>query len=135
MKTLRQALVKVKTPIPEEKKKGVMYEVPCKDCHRVHIGATKRTLKVRLGEHKQAVRRGDPKNGIAVHAHESNHAIDWDDAQVRRSVSGYWQRRATEAIQIKRSRETMNLDGGLQLPTMWNPILKSTLITASGYRS
>ena len=92
MRTLRQAQVKVKTPIPEEKKKGVMYEVPCKDCHRVHIGATKRTLKVRLGEHKQAVRRGDPKNGIAVHAHESNHVVDWDDAQVR-SVSGYWQRR------------------------------------------
>ena len=84
---------------------------------------TKRTLKGRLGEHKQEVRRGDPKNGIAVHAHESNHAIDWDGAQVRRSVSGYWQRRATEANQIKRSRETMNLDGGLQLPTMWNPIL------------
>ena len=55
-------------------------------------------------------------------AHESNNAIDWDDAQVR-SVSGHWQRRVTEAIQIKRSRETVNLDGGLQLPTMWNPIL------------
>ena len=54
---------------------------------RVYIGETKRTLKVRLGEHKQAVRRGDPKNGIAVHTH--NHTIDWDDAQVRRSVSGY----------------------------------------------
>ena len=62
MRTLRQALVKVKTPIPEEKKKGVMYEVPCKDCHRVHIGVTKRTQKVRLGEHNEAVRRGDPKN-------------------------------------------------------------------------
>ena len=64
MKTLRQALVKVKTPIPEEKKKGVMYEVPCKDCHRVHIGATKRTLKVRLGEHKQAVRRAIPRTAL-----------------------------------------------------------------------
>ena len=31
-------------------------------------------LKVRLGEHKQAVKRGDPKNGIAIHAHESQHA-------------------------------------------------------------
>ena len=32
----------------------------------------KRTLNVRLGEHKQAVRRGDPNNGIAVHAHETS---------------------------------------------------------------
>lgn len=23
------------------------------------------------------MKRGDPKNGIAVHAHESSHAIDW----------------------------------------------------------
>ena len=35
MKTLRQALVKVKTPIPEEKKR-VVYEVPSKDCHSLH---------------------------------------------------------------------------------------------------
>ena len=25
---------------------------------------------MRLGEHKQAVRRGDPNNGITIHAHE-----------------------------------------------------------------
>ena len=52
-------------------------------------GETKRTFKVRLGEHKQAVKRGDPKNGIAVHAHESNHTIDWDGARVERSVKIY----------------------------------------------
>ena len=70
MKTMRQTLMKVKTCIPEEKKRAVVYEVPCKDCNKTYIGETKRTLKVRLGEHKQAVKRGDPKNGIAVHAHE-----------------------------------------------------------------
>ena len=63
----------------------MVYEVPCKECHQTYIGETKRTLKVRLGEHKQAVKRGDPKNGIAVHAHESNHVIDWDGARVKRS--------------------------------------------------
>ena len=52
------------TPIPEEKKKGVVYEVPCKDCHRVYIGKTKRTPKVRLGGHKQAVKRGDLMRGL-----------------------------------------------------------------------
>ena len=28
-----------------------------------------------------------------------------------------------EAIHIKRSGESINLDNGLQLPTMWNPVL------------
>ena len=32
------------------------------------------TLKVKLGEHKQ--KGGDPKNVMAVRAHESKHAID-----------------------------------------------------------
>ena len=80
---------------------------------------TKRTLKVRLGEHKQAVKRGDLKNGIAVHAHESNYMIDWDGARMKRSgMTNCWQRRTTEAIHIKLSEETMNRDSGLQLSTV-----------------
>ena len=80
-------------------------------------------LKVRLGEHKQAVKRGDPENGIAVHVHETQHGIDWDGAQVKKMEDNYWKRRTIEAIQIKTINETMNLDSGLQLPSVWNPIL------------
>ena len=49
-----------------------MYQVPCKHCNRTYTGETKRTLKVRLGEHKQEVRRGDPNNVIPVPAHETH---------------------------------------------------------------
>ena len=42
---------------------------------------------MRLSEHKQAVNRGDPKNGIAVHAYESHHNIDWDGATVKRTIT------------------------------------------------
>ena len=102
----------------------MVYKVPCKECHQTYIGEAKRTLKVRLGEHKQAVKRDDPQNGIAVHAHESNHIIDWDGVRVKRSdMTGYWERRTTEAIHIKLSEKTMNLDGGLQLSTVWNPVM------------
>ena len=41
----------------------------------MYVGETKRTLKVRLSEHRQAVKRGDPKNGIAVHVQKTNHCI------------------------------------------------------------
>ena len=71
----------------------------------------------------QAVKRGDPKNGIAVHAHKTQHGIDWNGAQVKKMETNYWKRRTIEAIQIKISSETMNLDSGLQLPSVWNPIL------------
>ena len=116
VRTLKQTLMKLKTHVPEERKRGVVYEVPCKECSKTYIGETKRTLKVRLGEHKQAVKRGNPKNGIAVHAHKTQHGIDWNGMD-------YWKRRIIEAIQIKTSSETMNLDSGLQLSSVWNPIL------------
>ena len=95
---------------PRRKEKRVVYEIPCKECHLSYIGETKRTLRARIGEHKQAVKRGDPRNGIAVHVHQSQRAIDWDGAKVKRGVSEYWKRRSTEAIHIRLSGGTMNLD-------------------------
>ena len=54
-KTLKRELMQVKNRTPEQKQTGVVYEIPCKDCSEVYVGETKRTLKVRLTEHRQAV--------------------------------------------------------------------------------
>ena len=94
-RTIRQTLVNVKNRVPEEKKTGVVYEVPCHDCDHVYTG---RTLKKRLAEHKQAVRRFDEKNGIAVHVHQHDHHIDWESARVVENETFYWKRRVMEAI-------------------------------------
>ena len=50
-------------------------------------------LTVRLEEHNQALKRGDPKSGIVVHAHESHNVMDWVGTTVKTSVSGYWPRK------------------------------------------
>ena len=107
-------------------KKEVVYEVACKDCDQKYIGETKRTMKKRLMEHKYAMRRGDEKNGIAVHANKFNQSIDWESAGVLRTVQGYWNRRTLEAIQIGRSTRPMNLDCGLYLSPVWNPLIDQT---------
>ena len=66
--TLQKSPVHVKKLKPPEKK-GVVYEVSCKNCSMTCIGGTgRRTLKKRMTEHKYAVRKGDTENGIAVHA-------------------------------------------------------------------
>ena len=88
---------------------------PCKDCDGVYTGESKRTLKVRLTEHKRAVVKSDV-NGIAVHVAKNEHSIDWGNARVVRSVRGYFERRATEAIRIRSCKTSMNLDNGLRLP-------------------
>ena len=69
--------------MPDERR-GVAYDVPCKECRKTYVGETKRSLRDRLGEHKQAVKKGNPQNGIAVHAHETQHEINWNGAEMRK---------------------------------------------------
>ena len=78
----------------------------------------KRTLKVRLSEHRQAVRRGDPRTAL-----QFIHCISWDGATVQRQAEGFWQRRTVEAIQSRKSILNMNHDSGFLLPMVWNSIL------------
>ena len=124
--TLKQVLMRVKSQVPEERKKGVVYQVPCKDCYGVYTGESKRTFKVRLTEHKRAVVRSDVNNGITVHVAMNEHSIDRGNARVVRSVRGYCEGGATEAIRIRYCKNSMNLDNGLNLPATRNPILDQT---------
>ena len=83
-------------------------------------------MKKQLTEHKYAIHRGDEKNGIAVHANKFNHSIDWESAGVLSTAQGYWNRRTLEAIQIRRTTRPMNLDCGLHLSSLWNPLIDQT---------
>ena len=118
--TLRQTLVKVKNPRDELKKKDVVhvYEVPCLDCERTYVGETGRNLQKRLYEHKIAVRKCDTKNGIAVHAWDSHHRINWVGAKVISPIIG-----RRESWHIQKRGNTTNLDCGLSLNSIWTPFL------------
>ena len=94
---MREALVKVKQPTLKLDKKGVVYEVPCGECNHVYIGETGRTLRKRLTEHKAAVKKCDTKNGIAVHAWNSGHQVEWESAKVKEVVPNLAHRRIAEA--------------------------------------
>ena len=98
--TLRSSLMQVKQPREDKKKRGVIYEVPCKDCDCVYIGETSRTLEKRLSEHKNAVKKHDTKNGIAVHSWTNQHQVDWEAAKTREMEGNYWRRRVLEALHI-----------------------------------
>ena len=112
--------MKVKSRLPDEKKKGVVYQIPCNNRDYVYTGESKKTPKVRMKEHKRAVKMN---NGIAVHVAKSQHSIDWPRAKVMRTMQGYWERRTMEAIEMRRSKRSMNLDKGLLLPSLWNLVL------------
>ena len=93
--------VRRKKPIPMEKKKGVVNEVPCKDCSMTYIRETGGTVKKRMTEHKNAVRKGDTENGIAVHVNTTLHAMDWEVAILLDEEQVGQTERVKEAIHIK----------------------------------
>ena len=47
-------------------------------------------MEVWLAEHKHAVVRSDPNNGIAVYVAVNEHRSDWGNARVVKSVQGHW---------------------------------------------
>ena len=122
---LRQSPVHVKKRLAKEKKRSVLYQVICKGCDQVYIGETKRNLKIWLAEHRQAVRRGDDKNGITVQIQKCDHSIDWEDVWAELVILNYWKSRTAEAILIWQWSPTMNLDRELHHP--WQ---QSTSFTA-----
>ena len=72
--TLHSLLTRIKTPLPETQKTGVIYEIPCR-CGQVYIGDTCKTLIDRMKEHKRTVQRIDTNNSLAVHVKETLHDI------------------------------------------------------------
>ena len=111
MMTLKRDLMQVKNRTPEQKQTGVVYEIPCKDCPPAYVGETKRTLKFTLSEHRQAVRRGDPKEWHCSSCSKPLHQLGWCHSP-----------RTVEAIHIRKSIPNINnFDSGLLLPMVCLP--------------
>ena len=96
----------------------------CADCSATYIGETGRTLKVRMAEHKRAVKSKDPLNGIAVHVQKTAHNINWQEARILARENNWGRRRVLEALEIQQRRPKMNLDAGLLLDRSWTPFVR-----------
>ena len=120
-RTLRSLLLNVKSKRNMDKVKGVVYKIDC-ECGHTYIGETGRTMEVRMKEHKWAVRYDDVNNGIAVHANRTRHSIQWESAQVVEVEQNWSKRRIKEALHIRDLKNTMNLDNGLQICSIWNTL-------------
>ena len=70
-RTLRQELVHPKDPAPANRRKGVVYSIPCAACPSTYIG---RSLDHRLKEHCWALKNRDlGSSALAEHVFCSNH--------------------------------------------------------------
>ena len=98
--------------------------ITCENCKGVYIGETGRALKVRLAEHKKSVNDKDKKS--AVGEHTDNTVINFDSVKVLQQESGFWDRKIKEALQIKKKKPILNMDGGFEISKIYNLILNST---------
>ena len=118
--SLRQQLTHVKDKTHTLKKCGVVYHVQCDKCPADYIGETARPLDTRLKEHQSR-----SNSAIYEHCDNTGHCITPDTTKVLVSEDHQMKRKVREAIEIKRRQPTLNRDGGLELPPVYNAILPS----------
>ena len=120
---MRRALVKLKDRVPVQQKAGVIYRIPCKDCSKVYVGQTCRTLAHWMNEHKQALTSDNlAHSAVAEHAAQHSHAIDWEGAIVMDVEQQFHQRCILESLHIQSETSAMNRDEG-NLPPVYDLLI------------
>ncbi len=139
---LRQLLAHPKDRIDMDKKCNIIYEIPCKTCHKTYIGETGRSFNTQKTEHKkecekettarltrsqkEKAEQENLKSAISDHCKRNNHVMDWDNSKIIGAESNKFKRWIKEAIEIRRrARTTMNRDeGAFMLSHTWDSLLQ-----------
>ena len=120
--TLRRLLVRPKDPIDQDRKKGIVYRINCKDCHHCYIGQSSRSLHQRIKEHRRAVAHGDVNaSALAEHVLDSGHEIDWGNATILGQNSYIYPRLYLESWYIQHHDNTLNRESGI-LPSIYRSL-------------
>ena len=122
--TLKRMLVHPKDKIPEDMKRGVVYQIQCGTCKKTYIGQTGRTLKHRVKEHRRALISHNANfSAVAEHAMRDNHDITWDEASVIDGNDKWIQRCHLEGWYIRLMKSAMNRDEGF-LPSDYDYLIR-----------
>ena len=109
--------------VETEKRSGVVYQIPCKDCDQSYIGQTGRQLEVRIKEHKSTAPSRKP-SAVAEHKEDTKHTIDWKAVKIVDKEDRAYPRLVREAIQIRKLKPELNRDQGLELPNIYSALIR-----------
>ena len=130
--TIRKSLPSPKDPLDVNEITDIIYQVPCHDCPFVYIGQTKRDLKLRLSEHKRAIKYQRPeKSALFEHSITLDHIIDWSEATILSSEKDHPKRLFAESWLINKSSNVINRNDGNTLPSVYKKLLWSTIFPTS----
>ena len=74
-------------------------------CHIYNIGETKRSLKIRINEHKN---KRNSESVVFKHRSQFNHEFDWEHGKIVDYESEYKRRLTSEMIYIKCNQFSIN---------------------------
>ena len=123
--TLR-SLYQAKDSLTQETTTNAVYSVTCRTCDAEDFVETKRAIRIREKEHRDAVRLGQcAKSAVAEHVHAFvvPHEVDWSSLQVLDRARRKMERKIREAFHIYRRKPVMNRDTGVERSPTWNAIL------------
>ena len=101
-----------------EQKRGLVYEICCRDCNAVYVGETGRSVRTRKREHADAVKTFNTKKSAL-----SQHVMDFDSVKILKSESHAQRRRIEESFLINQkacSCNVINRNGGAHFPAVYS---------------
>ena len=115
---------KPKDVINFEQKRGLVYQISCRDCNAVYVGETGRSVRTRKREHADAVKTfNTKKSALSQHVMEFDHRIDWDNVKILKSESHAYRRRVAKSFLINQkacSCNVINRNDGANFPTVYS---------------
>ena len=82
-----------------KQKRGLVYQISCRDCNAVYVGETGRSVKTRKREHADAVKTFNTKtSALSQHVMDFDHRIDWDNLKILKSESHAYRHRVAESF-------------------------------------
>ena len=92
----------------------------------METGQTKRDLKLRIAEHKLAIKTQEPeKSALCKHYMRFDHLIDWNNSKILKTEAHYSKRLTSEAWFNNSHPHVMNRSDGDSLPRVYHPPISS----------
>nr|CAH8854158.1 unnamed protein product [Trichobilharzia regenti] len=82
VKSLYSILCKPKDPTEKGDKIKTIYKINSVNCNRHYIGQSGCPLRIRIQEHKSAVKRHDINFFTSMHTENYGHQFDWDNVEI-----------------------------------------------------
>ena len=97
--TLYPLFRKPKDGINFQQKRGLVYQISCRDCDVMYIGETGRSVRTRKQEHADAVKTfNTKKSALSQHVMDFDHKTDWDNVKILKSEPHAYRRRVAESF-------------------------------------